>query len=792
MSDSPPTFTISQIARALGCSRQNTHRHLAPIPADGEQIVNGQGVKVWRMDSLPPQILGDLAAKAKLKHYPSLAALLSEPFKRYESKVPFAEISPRARDKALKLQRAQRPFISLRNNPDARSADFARRGVDEFRRVFGYSISAKHWRNLFDRTIDRDNGNGEWDHVEIYLEENPPRISPSQQIVIARERGLEILELALGALVGITTLSVEDKDCLWTRACDELRFQIDSGAHQKKSKRAIVKALLASGLFGRDKESVRRNLNRQWATYCKRGGKALIDRRRLREKDPLPQHDFNVIAGHTVARGGDLTAGWEAARASGDLSADTDARHATNVIRVPNRVRRIAPAIKSLLPLAKGERALREDGPSIIGDYSKLFAGEIFEMDDWTPEHVCWKTNEDGRPGFRFLQGQLILVVDVASRRVLEASFTEGAYSARMIRSTLNRACENYCLCDLLNIERGLWKRARLIVGRKGVIGYDQWEMGVRDFMAVKNARRPQAKANIENLFHALGKLMRTTPGWCGNDMRFTMPQELKQKIARAEVGEIHPSEFCLHRNQLFEALIKALAEYNARAQRHGRLQGLSPNEAWHAKQSPTGRPSLGSKAAYLLAYHREPMLVRRSQIVKKIGKIEHVYHSPDVARYDRRTVLVWWNPDDLSQIAISSLDRKEGPFVVPIQSKTLVTAVPDYEAVGRAQARIDETLEVRRAMFRSIQPWLAKARLRPTLVDSSTATFGEKLEADVKDVKRVVDTRKRVLSKTRRLIRERGLNIPVDDSMADGTALGLQLMREAEKESADIPEETA
>jgi hypothetical protein len=405
-------------------------------------------------------------------------------------------------------------------------------------------------------------------------------------------------------------------------------------------------------------------------------------------------------------------------------------------------------------------------------------------MDDWTPEHLCWDTKEDGSSGFRFLQGQLILVIDVASRRVLEASFTEGAYSARMIRSTLNRACENYCLCDLLNIESGLWKRARLIVGRKDgpkeVIGHSEWEMGVREFMQVKNARRPQGKANIENFFHALGKIMRPVVGWCGNDMRHTMPEALKRQIAQAHAGEIHPSEFCLSKEQMFEALISALSQYNSLPQNSGRLQGLSPNDAWHAKQSQGGRPSLGPNAAYLLAYHREPMVIRKSQIVKTIGKLKHVYHGPETARFDRRTVLVWWNPDDLGQIAISSLDRKEGPFVIPLQQATEVTARPDYAAIRSSQANIDGTLRVRRVMFRSIQPWLAKARLRPTAVDRPTVDFGQRLDQRIEATRQASNDRNQIVRKAARRVHGLGLNINVDAKNAERATAAAELVREA------------
>ena len=55
------------------------------------------------------------------------------------------------------------------------SAEFEKLGVEDYRRVFGHSISIRHWRRLFRRTLDRDGGAKNWARLEIYLDENPAR-----------------------------------------------------------------------------------------------------------------------------------------------------------------------------------------------------------------------------------------------------------------------------------------------------------------------------------------------------------------------------------------------------------------------------------------------------------------------------------------------------------------------------------------------------------------------------------------------------------------------------------------
>ena len=88
-------FTASHIARALNCSRQNVHQQLTTIAPDGTQFASGNNAKAWRIESLPPQIIRNLASRAELKGYATVAAfLLNEPFTRWESEIPFAEVAP--------------------------------------------------------------------------------------------------------------------------------------------------------------------------------------------------------------------------------------------------------------------------------------------------------------------------------------------------------------------------------------------------------------------------------------------------------------------------------------------------------------------------------------------------------------------------------------------------------------------------------------------------------------------------------------------------------------------------
>src|SRR2546428_2573915 len=134
MNAPPEFFTASQIARALGCSKQNIHKQLGVIAADGEKLVAGNLAKAWRIESLPIGITRALTTKADAKRYRSIVALLREPCDRYETAIPLREIAPAAIDRARKLQRALQGSLGRRNNKEMSAANLARIGIEDYNR----------------------------------------------------------------------------------------------------------------------------------------------------------------------------------------------------------------------------------------------------------------------------------------------------------------------------------------------------------------------------------------------------------------------------------------------------------------------------------------------------------------------------------------------------------------------------------------------------------------------------------------------------------------------------------
>jgi len=722
-------FTAAQIAHALGCSKQNVHQRLAVVPADGEQMNGGNLAKAWRIDSLPPTILGQLSDKAKAKRYRTVADLLREPFNRYETAIPLAEIAPRALESARELRAAMHAILPLRNDSSISAEELAKQGVEAYKRELGCTISARHWRTLLDRTIDRDNGAEEWSRLEIYVEENPPSISSRRPISMARERGLEVLESAMTTVAGVSAVSCTQKIYLWTKACDELRSQVDSGTNGKKAKRAIVKVLLASGLFGAGKETIRRNLNRQWAAFQVNGGK-LLDRRTTRDQRiALSKEDQKKLVARSLDCGGRVSQALRELRNGGELSEATLTRTISNPVNksyVPASIRReITPEVNRLMPLHHGEREHELRGPYVPQDYDRIAAGQAMQLDDVTLPVSFWEQDPESPNGIFFGRGQWILAIDLRSRMILgHALHSAPVYNMRIVRSLLLRVHDAFGLPETLVLERGMWRTAKIIKGDELDICHT--EQGLREFdITFRHRTRPCGKI-IERVIGLLQNQMERLPGYVGRDERNDRFERVQEQIRAVNAGREHPSSHFLSKSDWLRQLDQILLRYN-RERQGGKLQS-SPLEAWNTNLLPEGTVHLGSRARYLLAHHKTPVKVQPSGIRLRESLGGGLYYNEITGRFAGQRMLAWINPDELEAITLTSLDRRDGPYVVE-KAEALAPIDASESELARAQTQIAAHNDYARTQYRVIQDQLARRNFRPLLVDRATIELGEQIE---------------------------------------------------------------
>jgi hypothetical protein len=790
-------FTVSQIARALGCSRQNVHQQLAGITPDGERFVSGNLAKAWKLESLPTAIVRPLCVKADAKGYRTTAALLANPFLRYEPRIPLSEVEPRAIEKARKLQAALRHILLTRNDPTLSANELAQRGVEAYKRATGHAISESHWTALFKRTIDRDNGAEEWDRLEIYLEENPPRSSSCRvSVSAARERSFEILEDALMSLTGLAALTGEQRRLLWIRTCDELQFQVEARANLKRTKRALVAVLLKTGLLGASAGAITKTLARKFASYIANGHKLPIDGRSTRfahvaSCKAIPDDDFRKLVARTLDCGGRVSQAWRELHREGELSAETCERFISNPrckSRVPAIVRTlVGPEVKRLLPFHHGPREHQLRGAYNTRDYSSMFAGDSYQADDVTCPVYYWEA--DPGHGLRVMRGQLILMIDERSRLALGfALHSESNYNARIIRALVTRVHDAFGLPRRrFYFERGIWRSSKILTGAGDELTLDHTELGLREFgVKFVHAKLPRGKV-IERVLGLHQNVMERLPGYVGRDEisdRFERVQEQKRLC---DNGREHPNKFFLNKSQWEAELSRICEAYNAERQ-EGMLRGLSPIEAWDQFQSPEPQVHLGKKTRYLLAHHKLTLKVQRSGIVLRPSLGGGTYCNETTGRFVGERMMVWVNPEDLTSIALTSVDRKTGPFVVP-RLEPLPALDPSREEFTRNASQIDAHNGTVRTSYRLISEHLVRRNFRPVSVDDATATLGERIEVGSQQTKAQTQLARTNVRKIAARSRELGISVPLHrnvksiDRAAEGVELIAESLRLREKE---------
>jgi hypothetical protein len=769
------------------------HKQLAGIAADGEKLAAGNLAKAWTLGSLPASIVRLLSVKAEAKRYRTTAHLLAEPFARFEASLPLQEMAPAVINRTRKLRDALKDILPLRNDRSINPAELTARGLASYKRAFGHQVSAKHWRALLERTVERDNGAEEWERLDLYVEENPARTSADLPVSLAREKSLEVLEDAIASLQGSAALSIQQTTYLWTKSCDQLQLEIESGGSAKKVKRSILQVLVKSGYVGKDFQSIRRNFDRKWSAYVAGNGH-LQDRRALRyvTQDPIVgDEDLKKLVARGLDCGGRRSQAWREAFQGGELSRGLTDRFIANPARksyVPRSVRlAITPEIKRLMPLHHGPREHELRGPHNHRDFSGMFAGDSFQGDDCTCPVVYFEPDSSSRSGYRIIRGQLILMIDERSLLALGfALHSENNYNARIIRALITRVHDSYGLPRRrFYFERGIWKTSKILTGEKQPFATElelaHTELGLREFgVKFTHAKLPRGKV-IERVLGLVQNQMERLPGYVGRDERNDRFERVQDQINEVRTGKVPPTKYFLSKEEWIEALTRLLDGYNAERQDGKLLNGLSPREAWDRLQSPEGLVRLGEKTRYVLAHHKLKLRVRRDGITLRPSLGGGTYCNETTGRLAGQDVLVWCNPEELDYLAVTSLDRKQGPFVVP-RLEPMPAIDASAEQMQRNAKQIDSHNDYARTAYRLISPHLVAHSFRKVIADTDTLAVGERLKAGVQSAKAEQDHRRKNITKVQRLSRQLNLRPAalVNSAAIDSVAAGFDLIAES------------
>lgn len=611
---------------------------------------------------------------------------------------------------------------------------------------------------------------------------------------------LPLLADAVNGLAGRATLQLDELTLLWTKACDELQSHSDI----KTAKRATVRLLLASGFVGDDRESIRRNFDRKLKAYSEAGG-YLKDKRQLRYATTAPivgEDDRQKLIAASLDRGGRISQAFRETFHAGALSEQLTDRFIANPISksyVPPSVRKaITAEVRRLLPIHHGPREHQLKGAYATRDWSSLYAADSFQADDCTCPVVYWESDPTSRLGHRIIRGQLLLMIDERSLLALGfALHSENNYNARIIRALITRVHDAFGLPRRrFYFERGIWRTSKILTGEAtpaGELPLGHTELGLREFgVQFCHAKLPRGKV-VERVLGLAQNQMERLPGYVGRNEIEDRFERVQQQINQARAGHRHPSECFLSKTEWEETLAKLLGDYNAERQDGRMLRGLSPIEAWKKFQSPEPQVHLGEKARYLLAHHKLKLRVGRNGITLRPSLGGGTYRGAATGQLRGEDVLVWFNPEEPEYIALTSLDRKRGPFVVA-REEPLPAIGASTDQIRRSNAQIDAHNEYAKTAYRLVAPQLAAHSFRRLAgVDVRTLEIGEQLREQVDEVKARRRSARATVRKVHDLARELNLrpSPQLNAATAERMAEGFDLMAEARRLRTKQKEQT-
>jgi hypothetical protein len=738
-----PCYTAAQIAVALGSSRPAVRRTLARIATQGSQLVRGNETATWSVTSLPPEMLAKLNRRAKAKGFRNADHLLRMPAKRYESPIPVSQLAQPVVQQARKLRGALSAALIERSN-GSNGAAFDEAGVREYERIMGYRISAKHWRNLMNRTIDRDAGEEHWDRLDLYLDARAHRASaPTSGDDLAGQRDAE--KLLLGYAFQVRDLSAptsEEKALLWSVSFEQAIALVEEGMPLRAARIVMRQTLWRSGVAMAKNEITLAQLWRQKELAWRAGDgnvAAIKDARSHASGNfrtpEIPQSDLDQVIAYAVKFNGRVSQAWRHVLDHRLLSADVLAhfesyRHASKSY-VPRTIRvAVTHEVRLMRDIHHGPRTAELNGAYITRSWKDVAAGDWYQSDDVTLNVYYYVRNRHGEVSL--MRGQVLLMIDVRSTCILGfAILDQRNYTAHAIRSLITSVCDEHGLPRKgFYFERGIWEKSKLLKGSRNVsddeLSWGESEGGLRDLgLKFVHSKLPRSKP-VERVIGQIQDLMEGQPGDAGrNEMKdkFERFQEHKRLV---ESGQEPVNKYFFSEDEWTSRLTAFCEEYNE-ARNDGQMTGGStPARAWKQFQAdPLVR--LPAEARYLLAHHKRPCTIGLNGISLRFGKETFRYRNAETGKRRGQRVLAWFNPGLPELLAVTDMNR-ENCFTIERSYDVPAMDAPE-ELLHREKASAAEHNGYARQRYIVLKR-IANLTGRRTLMDSDTAALGRDIES--------------------------------------------------------------
>ncbi|HOW64866.1 MAG TPA: hypothetical protein P5186_19880 [Candidatus Paceibacterota bacterium] len=796
-----PTYTAAQIASALDENVRVIRRLLSSIVGSGARVEGGRVAKAWSITELPELIREQLAAQAGKSGIP-IDELLSNAPKAWSLPVPISSINTDAVARAGKLREALRLPLTRRHED---SASLAPIGLAEFKRVHGYEISAKHWRRLFERAIDRDGGQEQFERIDLYIDDRACRVKKEQrQAALTRYRHQE-LETMFEALENKLNPTPDDLEYLWDsvfRYYEKCLCQASDPGVQKHFKGSLLRFLLACiPSLSPSPDSLRRCFDRKYSRWCD-GGKApsiIRDQRQLKSGNftsPKFEADQTIIRELAILHNGNESLAHRLARKRGVLSKEFTDHYRfdprKNKSYVPPAIREgITNQVNMCQELHRGPWAFKMAGPWIPRDHTDSSPGDYFSGDDVTWNSYWYYYDEDGR--LHVERGECLLMIDFRTGKPLDFILIAGKYNSRHIRSVTLRIHDKIGLPRKgFYLERGVWASC-FIAGDRNKRDWMHWrdtQLGLRDRgldLEMRHAHTPRAKT-IEGLLRILQERMRSEPGFVGFNERTEKYERMQEFIARVRTGKEDPRNGLLSMEQWAERISQILDEFANDPQNGKMLPGISPAEAWATAIQDRPLRRLPDEARYLLATHRFPVLVQKYGIALNIGGHRMLYANEHTGRLIGQRVFAYYNIDHPDLLTVSDFNRQN---FFSVKRILLPAMTATSEQFAEANAQIRDHQKTAKVIYGNLHHRVVSTIVRDNDHDEATKELGRFTNAQVEEHKAEKSSRTRKLNMIRQEAAVFGLTISGPVRNPDQRLKGIQLMNKSwQKIKASSPSE--
>jgi hypothetical protein len=783
-------FTAAELAAAMGRKRESVVRTLASVDATGAKVVAGNEARAWSVESLPESLRKPLEEQSRQNGCRDVATYLRQCGQPWAPPLPLAECHADTVGQATRLREALRPALA-RQDYGLTAAEFEEKGVEDYRRVFGYGITPRRWRDKLTRTLRRAGTTHDLGKLELYL---PDMVKAQAPRHVVKSQGppdetRERLASFLPALSDPTNPSGRDREAFWSEVmtCHE-DLVIEGIPHQRAGRQVRTAVFAIAPWIATGPEALQKAFVRKLAAWRESRANGMTDKRRFfsgnRSEYELPEADRITVAHLAVWHfHGHLAAGWRAARQRGLLTSETVDyfRDGASKSHVPRLIRdAVGPEVKIFMRMKRHQRSASDLVPHVTRTYEGIASGAVFNADDFTMPVYFTVPNRDG--WFDLVRGQLLVFIDLRSSKIIGWSFQQDpAYSSLVIRSLCTHIFSELCLPKVLYFERGIWQRSTLITGSNpdGAMPWAEVKQGLHEFgIEFVHAIRPRSKP-VERVGGLLQDLMEGEPGYCGRDERRDLPAHTKRAMDDVKFKRRRPDGLFYSFDQWHTRLGEIIATYNATAQ-EGRLDGLSPNRAFDQFMDPNDPPTqLGPELRHLLAHHKEEREVKTSGLQFKVGKNVFRYYGPELARLVGRRVLAWFDPENPDALVVTDLDRRNPVLIArahevsAMASLTGGTELLESE-LSRAYA---QTAHLR--AFYNVVKGDAPLPHRAVRASRSVRETGE----TITKLRAAATRKQRTAGNARRVAAEIGAHVPEQILAEDRTAQSLRAISDFLKE---------